>query len=155
MYYFKYNDTNIEKYVVHFNRDELINLRYNVVTNCSELLHQEIDSNEELYPNSKIKNFNKKKNGNIYHYSFDEYVYPRLVSYIDMILRSDDRAIEIIVADRQNDIDLLKDETKKNKLDEYYNRLERLLSFELLITIDMDESKDIKRRTRKILKKRV
>ena len=149
MYYFKYNDTNIEKYVVRFNRDELMNLRHSVITNCSELVHRDIDSDEELSNNSKIRNLQRISKGDIYHYSYDEYVYPELVSYIDGLLRSDDKVIEKIFNNRQNDIINIKTERKRNKLDEYYDRIVKMLSFELLTTISLNEPENVKSRIRR------
>ena len=155
MYYFKYTDTNIEKYVVYFNRDELTNLRHKVITNCSEMIHREIDSDEELSNNSRIRNLKRSNNGDTYHYSYDEYIYPRLVSIIDRLLRNDDKVIDTIANNMQNDIINLKDEMKKVKLTEYYNRLKNMLSFELLTVINFNEPKTIKRKQRRILKKHI
>ncbi len=155
MYYFKYTDTNIEKYVVYFNRDELTNLRHKVITNCSEMTHREIDSVEELSNNSRIRNLKRSNNGDTYHYSYDEYIYPRLVSIIDRLLRNDDKVIDTIANNMQNDIINLKDEMKKVKLTEYYNRLKNMLSFELLTIINFNEPNTIKRKQRRILKKHI
>ena len=155
MYYFKYNDTSIEKYIVNFNRDELLRLRNSVIVNCSELVHREIDSENELRVNRKITNLKKYKVGNKYHYSYDEYIYPRLVALIDMLLKHDDRAIDGINNIKEDDIISLSDKDKQNKLSNYYNHLSSMLSYELLVTIRLDEPESIMVRPKRNNKKRV
>ncbi|MBR7042492.1 MAG: hypothetical protein IKI04_03215 [Bacilli bacterium] len=155
MYYFKYNDTSIEKYIVNFNRDELLHLRNSVIVNCSELVHREIDSENELRVNRKITNLKKRKVGNKYHYSYDEYIYPRLVALIDMLLKHDDRAIDGINNIKEDDIISLSDKDKQNKLSNYYNHLNSMLSYELLVTIDLSEPESVMVRPKRNNKKRV
>ena len=152
MYYFKYNDAYIEKYIVRFNKDELIHLRNTIVNNCRELVHREIDTDIELSNNSRIRNLKQSMNGDIYHYSYDEYVYPELISCIDMLLKNDDRAIDRIYSAKQNDIKYIRDENKKNKLCEYYQRIGNMISFELLTTINFDMLETSKCRTRRVSK---
>ena len=152
MYYFKYNETSIEKYIVHFNRDELLHLRNSVVVNCSELVHREIDSEYEIKETRRITNLKKNKVGDKYHYSYDEYIYPRLVALIDMLLKGDDRAIDGIKNVREDDVLSLSNADKQEKLNNYYNRLTNMLSFELLVTIDLSENSHKKHRTRRLRK---
>ena len=154
MYYFKYNDTNIEKYVVQYNREELINLKYHIISDCKELVHREFDSKEELKRNQNIINLKVKKSGDTYHYSYDEYVYPKLVSLIDMILRNNDKAIDEIKHHSEDDIISLKNESKQIKLRDYYNRINNCLSYELLVIITLNEHKNEKIRSKRRVKTR-
>ena len=143
MYYFKYDDYIVYKYLVKFNRNEMITLRNSIINNCSELVHREIICNTVIKSNKKIKNLKQNKVGEIYHYSYDEYVYPRLVSLIDLLLKNDDTAIEAIIdkSTIMSDIKGLVDGQKKIKLMDYYDRLSNMLSFELMDIINFEVKK--------------
>lgn len=109
MFYFKYYDDKIEKYVVEFDRELVEELGVEIIDNCSLIVHHEEDLT--LGPNKnntlKIRNYHKgPKVGEyshecgpdepIYHFSYDEYIYPSLITIIDKLLRGDSDAIDEI-----------------------------------------------------------
>lgn len=129
MYYFSFMGNKIEKYEIDFDRKKLLQLREEIILNCSEIHHKEYEGvvgpkMDQL----KIKNFNKIKVGvkeyrncclpdqSVYYFSYDENEYPYLVTLIDRLLNGD-----IVVIDEFFNINL-----KKEKLPFQY-RIEILL----------------------------
>ena len=76
-------------------------------------------------------------------------MYPALVSYIDMFLRNSDEVIDKMLIGKQIDINNMKDDIKRDKLIEYYHRMDNILCFELLITINFNENDSVKKKTRR------
>ena len=94
----------IEKYLVTFDEKLLRELRKEIIDNCSLIEHYEYDgtrdpSNTE---DSEIRNLSCKfvereesrdslhyPDKDVYHYSYDKYVYPKFISYIDNFLKGD------------------------------------------------------------------
>ena len=140
MYYFKYNDTIIEKYVVKYNKNKLVMLRDNIIDNCSRIIHKE--SNIEPFNNFNTRIMNLKVdsiNGESYHYSYDECKYPMLVGLIDMILRNNDASLDNLYIYKQQDMASAISEEEKEVIAKYYSSLLKLLSFELLSIIDFSD----------------
>lgn len=106
MNYFKYNEKEIEKYEVVFEKEQIQQFRNQVINDYSEIEHHEYD--DALEPNyldyMRIRNYNSYKIGvkndfnyqpiEIYHFSYDEYKYPYLVTIIDKLLSDDITAID-------------------------------------------------------------
>lgn len=90
-----------------FSREELLNLRSEIIERCSEIIHHDYEG--YFGPNSKdslrIRNYiyfsvsknHSKSEGKIYRYVYEEYKFPYLVSLIDRILKKDYSAIDEII----------------------------------------------------------
>ena len=143
MYYFKYDDLVIYKYIVNFDKNRMLSLRSNIINNCSELVHREVDSDIEINSSMRIRNLKQNKIGDMYHYSYDEYVYPHLVSLIDMLLKNDITSLERILDlnTKKNDVNKIQDEGKKNKLMIYYDRVIDIISFDLMDKINFETTR--------------
>ena len=161
MYYFKFNDTSIEKYIVTFNSEKIKKIRTNIINDCSEVIHREVDAKEAPSNSNrmKVRGISKIPIENsdemLYHFSYDEYIYPNLVNLINMLLREDAKAIDgIFLSNYLDDINNISDKDKQDKLASYYQKIQDLLSFELIATISIEEPKKEnnkqKRRIRKI-----
>lgn len=108
MNYFKKNETSIEKYDVKFERDEIERLRIEVINNCSEIFHREYDSTQgpNQFDYLKIRNYKQQENGYqeyidgpdepVYHFTYNEYKYPYLISLIDRLLDGEESTLEEI-----------------------------------------------------------
>ena len=129
MYYFSFIGNKIEKYEIDFDRKKLLQLREEIILNCSEIHHKEFEGVVgPKMDHLKIKNFSKIKVGvkesrnncgpdqSLYYFSYDENEYPYLVTLIDRLLNGD-----IVVIDEFFNINL-----KKEKLPFQY-RIEILL----------------------------
>ena len=104
---------NINKYNVEFDSDELSKLRIESINNCSTIIHHEENSVwgpsdrdilkiRNLERSSKpvgVHEYNDAADENVYHYSYDEYVYPQLVDIIDGLLFGDIRALNMLYND--------------------------------------------------------
>ncbi len=125
MIYFAKNIDTIDKYNVTFDRIKVEDLKNEIIDNCSYIKHVEYESDYgPLFGNGKriIENFNAFQVGTkeyfeetrtIYKYSFDEYFPPRLVDYIDSLLKFKSSALNNIL-----NYDLSKDNTSiDNKID--------------------------------------
>lgn len=107
MYFFVEKEKKVEKYQVSYDEELIKKLRKEIINNCSLIEHCEYDSTCEpclLYGNSQaddccIKNYSEYfshvresrdslqyPDQDIYHYSYDKYIYPQLVLYIDEFL---------------------------------------------------------------------
>lgn len=100
MIYYKKEDIQVYKYNVTFDKEKIIELRNEIIDNCSEVIHRE--TKNTFAPTSKIgvmeiRNLNKKKidiiskndyypDEILYQYTYDEYVYPYLITIIDNLL---------------------------------------------------------------------
>ena len=142
MYYFKYKDDVIEKYIVSFDINKVKKIRNNIINNCKVVIHKESDGIKEPTSNEyiKIRNLTKMEIGkDIYHFSYDEVIYPLLVNTINMLLREDTVAIDNIYLEKEyNNINELLDDNKRELLKLYYQKLKSILSFNLIATINID-----------------
>ncbi|MBQ3021629.1 MAG: hypothetical protein IJD92_05360 [Bacilli bacterium] len=101
MYYFIDKKETIEKYSVSFSKEELEKLKIEIINNCSEIEHHEYEGTHG--PNEfdyfRIRNYKERfvrvkesrdslqwPDQRIYHYSYDEYKFPELVSAIEELL---------------------------------------------------------------------
>jgi len=106
MILFLKEEDKIKKYLVYFNREELEKIRIEIIDKCSELVHHEYEYSGRLSSTFaddylKIRNFKETKIGEeenkkcdfsvkkMYHYSYDELIYPYLVTIINGILNGD------------------------------------------------------------------
>lgn len=109
MYLFKKNGEMIEKYFISFNSKDVEKLKCEIINNCSKIVHQEYDSHIEpnYFDYLRIRNFHKSEqigryeytdgpSEAIYHFIYDEYKFPYLVSLIDKLLDGDISALEKI-----------------------------------------------------------
>ena len=103
MYYYERFDDRIDKYELTFNKDDLEKLKKEIIDNCCEITHY--DCNSIIIPLSdrylKIKKLKYKPIGLaenndfytpddiLYHLSYDEYKYPKIVGLIDKLLKED------------------------------------------------------------------
>lgn len=189
MIYFDKQEDKIEKYLVEFDQEELQKLKIEIINNCSEITHREYDGTVEpnYYDYLKIRNFKRRKigtkehndslyypNKTLYHFSFDEYEYPYLVTLIEKILAGKTEAIlEIFIpnttkekeslktriykltkeVDNLSASELIKNYSKLDKLQkltkkleinknqksvlEYYQKVQTLLTFKLIDSIEL------------------
>jgi len=108
MFYFVKIGKYVKKYKVNFEKKELQRLRLEIINNCSEVIHRvhnSVDS-QEYYDCLRFRKFRRDKIGtvevngeekNVFHFSYDEYIFPYLVSIIDQILLGNSEAITKIV----------------------------------------------------------
>ena len=111
MYYFIDKKETIEKYSVSFSKEELEKLKMEVINNCSEIEHHEYEGTHG--PNRldylRIRNYKERfvriqesrdslqwPNQRVYHYSYDEYKFPELVSAIDELLNGNVLVLDTI-----------------------------------------------------------
>ena len=112
MFYYLKNRDNIEKYFVNFDNEELENLKIEIINNCSEIIHHEYDGIDApaQFDYLRIRNYKEKFVGikesrdslqipdyYVYHFSYDEYVFPDLVYLIDELLKGDNNSIDKIL----------------------------------------------------------
>lgn len=109
MYYYVENNDKIEKYEIEFDKEKLKKLKIEIINKCSEITHKEY--NNTIEPNYfdylKIRNYQSKQIGTVegrdyapdktlYHISYDEYIFPYLVTLIDRLLKNDIEALNEI-----------------------------------------------------------
>lgn len=154
MYYFKENDSVIEKYKIVFNEERIKELRHEIIDNCSNIIHNEKRTTlPEMFKEDKLKyrNLHTKQIG-IREYqdgpdhieylvTFDEYIFPEVVKLIDNMLLGDTNSTLKIVAyhtktvididkliaiksDELDKIDNLNIKAKRQKLNELESLLE-------------------------------
>jgi len=102
MYYYIKDANEIKKYLVNYDFKEIEKLKLEVIDNCSVIIHYDYEDtrgpDEADY--LKIRNYKAKKTGirvsrdyfpdeAIYHFSYDEYKYPYLITLIDKLLNKD------------------------------------------------------------------
>lgn len=149
MIYYKQNNDVIEKYNVTFDKDKITELKERITFECSFIEHKDFTSEygAGIKDLRLVRNLTYKKVGeheyweetrDIYRYTFDEYIPPKLVlliicllketaSSIDQILNYDlfqdislDKRIEFATKEF-NEIDINKIHEKKTKLNEIDN----------------------------------
>lgn len=109
MNYFKQNGNMVEKYEINYEREVIENFKVRVINECSEIIHQEIDSTvgpdrsdylkiRNYHQGSKVgvREYTDGPDEYIYHFSYDEYKFPYLVSLIDKFLNGDMYALKSI-----------------------------------------------------------
>lgn len=112
MIYFVKKDKQIEKYEVTYDKDEIEKLKYEIIEKCSEITHHSYDDTGGPDENDylRIRNLTKIKVGirehndfydiapeTIYHFEYDEYELPYLVSLIDMLYHKNSGALYMIL----------------------------------------------------------
>ena len=157
MYYFIDKKETIEKYSVSFSKEELEKLKMEVINNGSEIEHHEHDGTHG--PNEfdylRIRNYKERfvrvqesrdslqwPDQRVYHYSYDEYKFPELVSVIDELLNGNVLVLDTIfntnpeskgetidekirkASEELDVIDNLKITKKREKLDELQKLIE-------------------------------
>lgn len=114
MYFYSEKEKTFEKYQVSYDEELIKKLREEIINNCSLIEHCEYDSTIEPYSfriksdDYCIKNYSERFVGvresrdnlqypdeDIYHYSYDKYIYPQLVLYIDEFLDGNVQIIEM------------------------------------------------------------
>ena len=111
MYYFLEQKYTIEKYFVSFSKEELEKLKIEIINKCSEIEHYEYDGTEgpNKFDYLQIRNYHEKfiriresrdnlqwPDQKLYHYSYDKYNYPTLVTAIDNLLNGNVQALDVI-----------------------------------------------------------
>lgn len=157
MYYFVDKKETIEKYLVSFSKEELEKLKIEIINNCSEIEHHEYEGTHG--PNEfdylRIRNYKERfarvdesrdslqwLDQRVYHYSYDEYKFPELVSVIDELLNGNVLVLDTIfntnpeskgktidekirkASEELDAIDNLKITKKREKLDELQKLIE-------------------------------
>ena len=108
MFYFRKNGEVIEKYQVHFDKDEIVKLKEKIINNCSFIEYKVYVSDyAPIFTNEIIRNFTCTPTGrkkeyfeetrDLYQYSYDEYKPPYLVELINQLLNGDSKAIDNIL----------------------------------------------------------
>lgn len=111
MYYFIDKKETIEKYSVSFSKEELEKLKMEVINNCSEIEHHEYEGTHgpNRFDYLRIRNYKERfvriqesrdslqwPDQRVYHYSYDEYKFPELVSAIDELLNGNVLVLDTI-----------------------------------------------------------
>ena len=123
-------DDRINKYELTFDRNQLEDLRIEIIDNCSEITHYEKDSIILPLKESYLKIRKLKYNpirltesndfyatgDPLYHLSYDEYKFPKIVYLIDKILKGDED-IELNYEEDKTIDDQIKE------LEERYNKV--------------------------------
>ena len=108
MLYFRKNDDVIEKYQVDFDKEKIEKLKQEIINNCSFITHIEFESDyTPRLSNEIIRNFKYTPTGKereyfeetrkIYHYSYDRYEPPYLVTLINQLLNDNSKVIDQIL----------------------------------------------------------
>ena len=108
MLYFRKNDDVIEKYQVNFDKEKIEKLKQEIINNCSFITHIEFESDyTPRLSNEIIRNFKYTPTGKereyfeetrkIYHYSYDRYEPPYLVTLINQLLNDNSKVIDQIL----------------------------------------------------------
>ena len=137
------NDYVVQKYEVLIDKKKLKSIRTDVINNCSGIVHYDYYGEEgpNRYDFLRIRNYKKyEENNNVYHFIYDEYLYPHLVTIIDGLLADKEEALDEILKtdltleqstfeERKKELvfDIFFDEdidySLKNKLSTEYNAL--------------------------------
>ena len=146
MYYFKETEDYIEKYNITFDLEKLNELKKEIIDNCSEVEHKEINTPIEPENNPlKIRNLKKGKqvgtrtfaNGQsipLYTYNYDEYTYPYLVNLIDNLINGETNSLEeIFIPNKQKEkhYDLRLKNYKKRNINKKFNEYEKINYFDI------------------------
>ena len=115
----KTKEKQLEKYLVSYDKEELEKLKLEIIDNCSVITHREYVGKFGPYHFDELKyrNYSEEKVGerkhnnietyteNIYHYSYDQYDFPYLVTIIDNILKNDVNALkELFYPDTKKEV---------------------------------------------------
>lgn len=138
MYYFVENKDIVEKYLVSFDKEEIEKLKIKIINNCSEIVHHEYDGTHgpNQFDYLKIRNYKERfiriqesrdtlqyPDQKIYHYSYDEYKFPVLVSYINELLIKEN----VLILDKIfNENDEIKTETYDDKIKKASDELDTI-----------------------------
>ena len=111
MNYFVKKEYSIVKYQVDFNLEKVQQLKREVIENCSLVVHKEYRSTIEpdFHDSLRIRNYEKrmigvKDNENLYLMSYEEYVYPELVSIIDELIEGNPNCIDKIMNPKEDSV---------------------------------------------------
>ena len=154
MFYYKKNDDTIEKYQVNFNKDEIKKLCDLIIDDCSSIKHYEYDNDYGIGLSSGIvKNLVTTNTGrvkeydvevrSIYHFSYDLYTPPHLVSLIYGLLNNDPQDLyEILnytIEDTKSSIEQkiisLSQEFNKIDIEDISKKKEKLKELEKLLKL--------------------
>lgn len=112
MIYFVKKDNRIEKYEVAYNKSEMEKLRVEIINKCSEIEHFDyVDTDGPTYHDDflRIRNLEIVKVGtreyndfysedeDLYHYVYDRYKFPYLVTIIEMLFEGNVNALNMIL----------------------------------------------------------
>ena len=146
MWYFKKNNNEIIKYEVKINKEELENLRENIINQCS--IRRIVKTNplpivcspkgENIkFVTSKLSFTREDFYGNTDYYTFEyvEYEYPKIIKYIDLVLDGNINAIDyLLMPPKEEKIDKIKcleekiEKYSKNVFDtNYLEEMQKLL----------------------------
>ncbi len=99
MYYFEKQGNIINKYDIKYNSGELEKINYEIINNYSTITHKETQGTTEPYYDGNILEFRNIKSAkivpkkgdykNVYLFTYDEYVYPRISIEIKKLLNGD------------------------------------------------------------------
>lgn len=143
MYYFVENKDIVEKYLVSFDRQEIEKLKIKIINNCSKIVHHEYDGTHgpNQFDYLKIRNYKERfiriqesrdtlqyPDQKIYHYSYDEYKFPVLVSYINELLIKEN----VLILDKIfNENDEIKTETYDDKIKKASDELDAVNNLDI------------------------
>ena len=142
MYYFIQTDDAIEKYSVNYKKEDLFNLKLEVIENFNEGIHMEYTASKG--PNQlddlRIRNLKKERISNFpieeYHFSYDKYIFPDIVMYIDKLLNDDLSVLPDIFSKDLSvkNIEFKDEEEYKKylKLIKYYKLLQQIIDLRLV-----------------------
>jgi len=117
MYYFEGDKDKITKYKISFEEKELEKIKIEIINNCSTIIHREERTTFGMFgfgksrfqDRLKYRNYREEKVGikeyidgpdeDIYHITYDEYIYPKLIELIDKLIKGDISVIEEIFND--------------------------------------------------------
>jgi len=108
IYYYDIDDEFINKYTVDIDSEKLKKLRYDIINNCSIILHKKYETIEEpnYFDIDHYRNYHSKKLGLIstndfhepdkmnYLVEYDYYKHSKLVELIDRLLNGDTQVID-------------------------------------------------------------
>lgn len=151
MYYFLEQKYTIEKYFVSFSKEELENLKIEIINKCSEIEHYEYDGTEgpNKFDYLQIRNYHEKfiriresrdnlqwPDQKLYHYSYDKYNYPTLVTAIDNLNITEKK-------EKLNNLQRLIELKELNKNQKsvipYYDKVRELITLEYVDSITKEE----------------
>lgn len=121
MYYFEKNGNYLYKYKVNVDKNKLLELRREIIDNCSEISNEEVISEKE--PSHLENGFERRcifKENESNKYSYLVYKYPYLVELIDRLLNNDNFAFQelnTLNVEKIRDINKFKKEKLLNDLE--------------------------------------
>lgn len=161
MYLFKIEDDKIKKYQVSFLEEELQNIKLEIINNCSEIVPRKYTGTTCKDDFLKVRNLRRVYIGrsesrdelqylseDLYEFSYDEYIFPKLVENIDALLNLDINAVNEIftptVADQSisTRIELLKreiDQIDNLEVERKIDKLKELKQLTILLEINKNQ----------------